>query len=455
MRKADRIRRAGIVASVIAAAAIAVSCGGAPAVTPVPAGAPKYPDFIYPSAQSTTDVGEPHQAAWNLLQAGDLRGAERGYTTLIKAHPEFYPAEAGLGYVALARRDAQAAVSDFDKALAQNPQYAPALAGKGDAQLSLGHTEAALQTFEAALAADPGLTALKSRVDVLKFRTVQQEIADARKAAASGNVDAARRAYQSAIAESPDSAFLYRELAAVDRRAGDTAAALAHAAQAAKLDPTDPHALELEGDIHQGRNEWTEAADAYAAAAAIEPSDALTAKIEAMREKAALAAMPDEFRTIETSPSLTRAQLAALIAVRLPNLVTQAPASNPVVVTDVRNNWALPWILTVTRAGIMDVFPNHTFQPSAAVHRSDLAEAVSRLLAVIGGIKPRLAARWRDQRPAFPDLASTHLSYPAVARAVAAGVLAPLPDGRFDLSGPVSGADAIAAVSKLDALARK
>jgi tetratricopeptide (TPR) repeat protein len=453
--KADRTRWTAILASVIVTAALTASCGGKPAAAPVPVGAPKYPDFLYPSAQSTNDLAVPHQAAWDLLQSGDLRGAERGYSALLKEHPDFYPAEAGLGYVALARRDTQAAVSDFDKALAQNAQYAPALAGKGDALLSLGRTEAALQTFQAAVAADPSLTTLKSRVDVLKFRTVQQEIADARKAAASGNADAARRAYQSAIEDSPDSAFLYRELAAVDRRAGDTASALAHAEQAAKLDPTDPHALELEGDIHQARSEWIEAADAYAAAAAIEPSDALTATIEAMREKAALAAMPEEFRSIETSPGITRAQLAALIAERLPDLVKQPAASNPIVVTDARNNWALPWILTITRAGIMDAFPNHTFQPSAPVHRSDLAQAVSRLLAEIGGSKPRLAARWRDPHPTFPDLASTHLSYPAVARAVAAGVMAPLADGRFDLSGPVSGAEAIDAVSKLDALARK
>ena len=435
--------------------ALVAACGGTPVIAPAPAGAPRYPDFVYPSAQSTDDIDAPHQAAWTLLQSGDLRGAERGYNALLKQHPDFYPAEAGLGYVALARRDAQAAVSDFDKALARNAQYAPALAGKGDALLSLGRTDAALLTFQAALTADPGLTSLKSRIDVLKFRTVQQQIGDARKAADSGNLAAAQRDYQAAIAESPDSAFLYRELAGVERRAGDTASALAHAEQAAKLDPTDAHTLELEGDIHEARSEWTEAADAYAAAAAIEPSDALTAKIESMREKAALAAMPEEFRSIETSQEITRAQLAALIAVRLPDLVKQARAANPIVVTDVRTNWALPWILAVTRAGIMDVFPNHTFQPSAIVHRGDLAQAVSHLLAVIGTVKPRAAARWRDQHPTFPDLAATHLSYPAVARSVSAGIMAPLADGTFGLSGAVSGADAIAAVSKLDALARK
>ena len=32
----------------------------------------------------------------------------------------------------------------------------------------------------------------------------------------------------------------------------------------------------------------------------------------------------------------------------------------------------------------MEVYPNHTFQPEAAVRRGDLAQAASRVLALIG-----------------------------------------------------------------------
>lgn len=456
VRNVDRRLRLAVVAVTLA---LMCGCGGGkPAVAPAPTGAPKYPDYVFPSAP--TNAGAPTLAlsqneAWQILQSGDTHNAERAFAAILKIDPGFYPAQAGLGYTALARKDAQGAVSDFDRALAGNAQYAPALAGKGDALLSLGRSDAALQTFQQALVADPGLAALKSRVDVLKFRTVQQEIADARKAAESNNLADARQKYQAAITASPDSAFLYRELADVDRRAGDTASALAQAQQAAKLDPTDAHALELEGQIHEARGEWSDAADAYAAAGAIEPSDALTAKVDAMREKASLATMPAEFQSIDGSATITRAQLAALIAVRLPDLVHEAAAANPVVVTDAQGNWALPWIIEVTRGRIMEVLPNHTFEPSATVSRGDLARAASRLLEVVGAQKPKIAARWRDQRPTFTDLAQTNLSYPAVARAVAAGVLAPLPDGTFQSFRPATGADAIAAVAKVDALARK
>ena len=84
-------------------------------------------------------------------------------------------------------------------------------------------------------------------VDVLKFRGVQQNIESARKAADAGKLDEARSGYLAAIAASPESAFLYRELAAIENKSGDRASALVHARQAVTLDPSDTKALLLIG----------------------------------------------------------------------------------------------------------------------------------------------------------------------------------------------------------------
>jgi hypothetical protein len=102
----------------------------------------------------------------------------------------------------------------------------------------------------------------------------------------------------------------------------------------------------------------------------------------------------------------------------------------------------------------MEAFPNHTFQPSAIVRRGDMAQAVSRVLTLIAAEKPRLAARWRDPRPRFPDVSPSHLSYPAVARSVSAGVMTTGEGGAFQLTNPVTGAEAVAIVQRLEALAK-
>jgi Tfp pilus assembly protein PilF len=436
---------------------LAAGCARNPPPTaPVP-GAPKFPDFVFPAAADGSAapglIGE-HRSAWQFLQAGDVRNADRTFNAITKQTPGFYPAEAGLGYVALARREPQSAIGHFDRALAQNPAYAPALAGKGDALLALGRTDAALGAFEAAVAADPSLTDLKSRAEVLRFRTVQQQISAARRQADAGQLDDARKSYQNAIAASPQSAFLYRELAAVERRASDLDAALADAQKAAALDPNDVRALALVGEIYEGRHEWTKAADAYQAAAAIETTDALASRADAMRERAAYDAMPEEYKTIAAAPTITRAQLAALVGVRLDDVIRRARGRAAVVVTDVRGNWAYTWIQAVTRAGAMEVYSNHTFQPNATVRRADLAQTVSRVLGLLAPERPRAAAKWREGRPRFPDVAPGHLGYPAAAAAVSAGVLSPADDGSFQLARPVTGAEAMAAIDKLAQIAR-
>ena len=50
-------------------------------------------------------------------------------------------------------------------------------------------------------------------------------------------------------------------------------------------------------------------------------------------------------------------------------------------------------------------------------------------------------------------MTASHLSYPAAAAAVAAGVMPLLEGGRFSVGRPVSGAEAVEAVGRLRALA--
>jgi tetratricopeptide (TPR) repeat protein len=451
-----RLRRRVALCAAATVLSLLAACAPRTAVLPEPGIAEKYPDFMFPSAPEgygTPAARERHRAGWLWLQAGDLRAAERNFSSAIKNAPAFYPAEAGLGYVELARKEPRAAIDHFNRAIGTSSQYVPALVGRGEALLAVGQRELALESFEAAVAADASLASLRGRIEVLRFRGLQDDVASARKAAESGRLDEARALYHQALAASPESPFLHRELAAVERRAGNIDAALTHAGRAAEMEPTDARAFVLMGDLHEARGDLARAADAYAAALALEPGDAVDVKLESVRERLLIAAMPPEFREIERAPGVSRGELAALIGVRLDNLLKRAQRGNTVVMTDTRGSWAAPWILAVARAGVMEAYPNHTFQPDAVVRRRDLAEAASRVLSLIAMERPRLAASWKDLQLQFPDVAPGHLSYRAAAISVDAGVLATEPDGSFQLTRPVTGAEAVAAVRKLEELA--
>lgn len=424
--------------------------------TPPPAPAvPQYPEFIYPAlpdALQGAAAARRIEFGWRYLQANDLRNADREFAAAIDRSPALYPAQAGAGYVDIARREYADALAAFDAALAQRPDYVPALVGRGQALLGLERDADAIAAFEAALASDPSLADVRRRVEVLRFRSAQELVEGARAAAREGRLEDARAAYRRAIENSPGSAFLHRELAVVERKWGDSRSALAELRRALELDPNDAEALVQIGEIFEQRLDYVGAESAYREAYEIEPSEELARRIEAAAESARLAKLPPEFHAIPDSDQITRGQLAALIGIKLAELLKMAP-ERQVVITDVRDHWAQPWIEQVARAGVIDAYPNHTFQPGAAVRRGDLAAAASRLVLLApAGDAAREA--WTAARPDLADIGPGHLGYPAVAVAVASGVMPPADGGRFGVTRSVSGSEAIDVLDRIQALAR-
>lgn len=426
----------------------------APKTAPVVAGAPKHPEFIFPAAPKGAVPAQMTRVdrGWQYLQSGDLRSADREFTAALKQQASFHPAETAMGYLDLARGNEKSANERFDRALAVDAGYVPALVGRGQALLELDRAGDALASFEAALAKDPSLKDLRARVDVLRFRATQDLLARAKSAAQAKRWEEAKAAYQQAIAASPESAFLYRELALIEQQAGQQAEALEHFRRAAQLDTTDAKSLAAVGAILDQRGDDMGALSAYERARAIDATEVPEGVIPRLRERVRVAKLPAEYRAIPGESTLTRAQIASLLGVRLEALIAKARPQQ-VIITDIRNHWAQQWIGPVVRAGIMDTLPNYEFEPSRRVRRAELAATVSRVLTLIGAMKPQLAKKWQGARIQVADVPSTHLSYPAVSMAVASGVM-PLSGNNFDLLRPVTGAEAMEIIGRLETLAR-
>jgi tetratricopeptide (TPR) repeat protein len=441
---------------IVVLALVASAC--AQKTVPLPnESATRFQDFVEPTVPELfggypAAVASQHRG-WRFLQAGDYREAEREFRLALRSAPDFFPAETSLGYLELARKDAKAALAHFEKALLANGRYPSALVGGGQAFLALGRDKDALFAFQSALAVDPSLADIRRRVDVLQFHGVEQQLSSARQAVKDGRLDDAARAYQSAIATSPDSAFLYRELADVEIKRGAGDAAMTDLQKAVSLDSSDTAAMVQIGDVLVARGDFEGAARWYGEAVVIEPSDAVEAKLEFARARVEAAHLPAEYKAIESTAQLTRGELAALIGVRLPALTLAARKKDAVVVTDVRTHWAATWILSVARAGIIDPFDNHTFQPRAVIRRTDLALAMSRLLARVAVDDPARGRAWQAARLRFTDLAASHLAYQAASKAVAAGVMETGAANAFQPSKVVTGAEAMAAVARVEALA--
>ena len=435
---------------------VALISGCARTVAPPVVTTPRYPDYIFPTLTppdpKQADLLREHDAAWGWLQAGDLARADAGFLAVLKRSPQFYPSETALGYVELARKNFEAAVQRFDSALQFAEGYLPALVGRGEAMLALSREPEALASFETAVKLDPQLQAIARRVEVLRARAQQEKVAAARRAVQANRLDEAAALYEQAIAASPDSAFLVRDLAEVEAKQGKTDQALARFQRVIEMDPTDVSSRIRIGEILDARGDLAGAHQMYTEANSLEPSAELRRRIEAIDARLAYLKLPAEYRAIPDNATITRGDLAALIGLRLPALLQRAP-SQPVVITDVRNHWASEWIMATARAGVMEPYDNHTFQPQNIVRRSDLAHAVARMLKIIAAGRPQLLKEWQSRMQKMGDVGVSNLHYADASLSVAAGIIPLVDGGAFQLSRAVSGAEAIDAISRIERLA--
>lgn len=446
------MRRSGWIILSVAGLLVWLAGCSAKAVPALPA-VLAHPEFVYPvvpPSLASLDASGRIDRGWRFLQNDDTANAAREFQTAVDDAPTFYPAQVGSAYVAMARRDHERALELFDAALRASAAYVPALIGRGQTLLLLERRAAALEAYEAALAADGSLVEVRRIVDGLRFRAMQDLIESARGAASAGRVDEARAAYVRALEISPDSAFLHRELGVLERRRGDVTAALDRFRRAQGLDSGDSVSAIQTGEILEQQGDYVGAEAAYRRAADIEPSTDLTERIALVSSRARDSRLPAQFQAIASAPVITRGDLAALVGVRLEDIL-RTNIVPTVVMTDIRGHWASSWIEQVARAGVLEPFANHTFQPGARVTRADLARTVNRVVRLLAAERPGLRAPL-TARPRIADMTEGHLSYPDASVSVASGVI-PLVDGRFDATRTVSGAEATDVVARLRTLA--
>lgn len=438
----------------VAGGLIAALSACAPKAPPALTGPPRHPEYAFPVSPEGTPSGQASRLdrGWIYLQLDDTRNAEREFAAALKQQPDFHPAETAMAYLSMARGNEKDAAARFERALQAAAGYIPALIGRGLVLLELDRDADALASFEAALAKDPSLAELRSRIDVLRFRATQELLDRAKAAADARRFDEAAAIYRDAISGSPDSGFLYRDLASVEQRAGQTASALEHYRKAVELDANDARSLAGIGAILESQDDVIGAIAAYERARAIDPGEVPDNVMGRLRAAAALARLPAEYRAIPERSQVTRADVAALIGVRLDAWLARAKPRQ-IIITDVRNHWAQTWIGTVVRSGVMDTLANYEFEPGRVVRRNELATTVSRLLTLIVAARPELAKRWQGAPIAIGDVSPTHLSYPAASMAAASGVM-PLSGGNFELLRAVTGAEAMEIISRIEVLAR-
>jgi len=419
-------------APALLALALAAGCATAP-VRPVQT-TPETEEFVYPrwpsGAVRPKEAGEIERA-WHEILGGDTAAAEKRLRKVLLAAPGLLPAETALAYARLRADAHDDAARRFAAVLERKPDDVSALVGSGIALARAGQPEAAFAAYARAAGLDPANEAIRRRRGELRLQMADTRVGAARAAAAAGETDRAVEQYELVLNAAPELAGVRLELAEVLAGRGDVAGAVA----LLEADPGgDRQVLLRLAEMASGQGEHERALDIYRRILEADPRDEeALAAARRVRETIEAEQMPEEYRLIVDAPTITRADLSALMMVKVRRLA-QAPLGPGKVAIDISGSWARDHIIRALALDLVTVYPNHTFQPGATVRRGDLARAVARALDVLrypSGPAPRLA-----------DMPPNNVLHYAASRAVGAGLMDLTPQGAFEAWRPVSGREA-------------
>jgi len=431
------VTRQAVAGALTLATALLASCAKPPGA-PQPPESGEYLFPSWPAGELRPDQERRIDKAWRSLLAGDATAAERELQKALQRDPGLVPAATALAYARLAQGRIAEAAGGFEDVLRRRTDYVPAVAGAAQAAQRAGDTEAALRLYQRAQSLAPDNPLLRRRLAEVRLQVTEKRVADARAAMQAGRVEQAVEQYRAALEAAPEVAGLRLELATVLADRGDKTGAV----EVLEADPTQDRQVLLHlGELLASLKEYDRALEAYRRVLARDPRDEeALRRSQEVRQALELLQMPEEYRAIAASPHISRAELAALLAVKLTAL-SRLPAGPPKVAIDISGSWAREHIIKALGLDLMDVYPNHTFQPGATVRRGELARAVARVLDLL---------KWPPApTPALSDMTAGNLFYAAAARTVAAGLMDLSPSGAFEAWRPVSGQEAVDVIEGL------
>jgi tetratricopeptide (TPR) repeat protein len=318
---------------------------------PVAPRLPEGQDFVY-SAPAAGELAAAEaatlQTAWQEVLAGDTRSAIKRYEKLLRRHPGSFAARTGLAYARLRAGESGPAQAAFLAVLEKRPEDLPALVGMGSVAIRNGDMEGALALYKRAAAVAPDDPVVRKRLASLKLQVTDRRMSEAQAALERRDADAAAVAYRRALEVAPEVTGVRLALAELLAGRGERPAAI----ELLEADLSGERQVLLQlGRLLEEEKEYARALDVYTRILAHGPGDEdARAGQRRAREGVEALAMPAEYQAIAESTRVSRADLAALIAVRVPAL-RRAGAGEPLVAVDIGSSWARDQIARVLALG--------------------------------------------------------------------------------------------------------
>jgi tetratricopeptide (TPR) repeat protein len=217
------------------------------------------------------------------------------------------------------------------------PHFSPSSAWPA---IKNGEEDEEFNALREVLKLDPLNSWAKEEYGNLKSQKTDEATAAARDAAAKGDATAAEESFLRALHYSPESVEIHLALAGLYLREDKISNALVHLKAAADGDPENVEALRMYAATLAEDRQYERSLDVYQRVLEIDGSHQEARKqVEVLKDKLGIIELPSRYNEIPLAAELTREDMAALLAVRLRDILTETPAQPPIIV-DISASWA-------------------------------------------------------------------------------------------------------------------
>jgi tetratricopeptide (TPR) repeat protein len=389
------------------------------------------------------------EQTYAIYEKGDYRKAREKFQKIVHQDPKHFPSFLAIGYTYLAEGNLDFAEKEVLHALELKPDYL-------QAHFAMGHILEVRQSYDQALAefqmiarTHPDYPGLQQNLSLVKLKATEMHLNEAHKVAQS-DPDRAIRELKVVEQLAPEVPQVAEEIAGIYLQQQNCKDAIPYLQTATGLSPDDIQIKRKLGGCLLQEQDYDAALVIYQELSSREPGNQeLVAKIHDIQEQIAIRKLPEEFQTISSAPQISRAQFAALLMIQL-DVLDRFTAQDSKIIVDTFGHWAQSYIQKTVNLGIIDLFPNRTFQPELPITRLELAKAASRILEII---KPNQDIQPATSETSIPDISSDNVYYSMISRALSAGLISLDGDGRFHPSRAVSGPEAISMVNRVKNMA--
>ena len=391
------------------------------------------------------------EEAWDTLRQGRLDRAEKAFLRLGPLSPLY---AVGLGYVSLLQDNFPAAEEYFKLAVKETSGSLLAHLGLVQLYQKTGEEDKAFNALREVLKIEPLNSWAKEGYESLKAQKTKQAVASAREAAAKGDVETAKESYLKALHYSPESVEIHLALAGLYRSENKIPSALVHLKAAAAGAPDNIEALQMYAATLAEAKQYDRSLDVYQRVLELDSGNQeARQQVEVLKNKLGIVELPSRYNEIPLAASVTREDIAALLAVKLKDVLEETAAQPPIII-DISASWASKFILKVTSLGLLEVHSNHAFQPKRTVTRAELAETLFRVIQYLEGKGHRFIHQMPPGRIQAQDVTPDHFYYQPISQILSYQIMELYTDKTFRPDQPVPGPEAVKTIDILLALVR-